>query len=119
MTLDGTVCGLQAPVKPREEGMNPLRLACESHLLSLSKQLAPRSRRRRMLGTVATLRLSRNHIPRIPSNRTEFFTGHQAIKAFLKRKWEKELDYRLMEELWCFTGNRIPYDSNTNGMTLL
>ena len=60
-----------------------------------------------MLGTVATLRLSRNHIPRIPSNRTEFFTGHQAIKAFLKRKWEKELDYRLMEELWCFTGNRI------------
>src|SRR5260370_809128 len=62
MTLDGTVWGLQAPVKPREEGMNPLRLACESHLLSLSKQLAPRSRRRRMLGTVATLRLSRNHI---------------------------------------------------------
>ena len=40
-------------------------------------------------------------------NRTEFFKGREAIKAFLKRKWEKELDYRLMKELWCFTGNRI------------
>src|SRR5580704_18086503 len=40
-------------------------------------------------------------------NRTEFFKGREAIKAFLKRKWEKELDYRLMKELWCFTDNRI------------
>src|SRR5258705_13628314 len=40
-------------------------------------------------------------------NRTEFFKGRDAIKAFLKRKWEAELDYRLMKELWCFTGNRI------------
>jgi nuclear transport factor 2 (NTF2) superfamily protein len=40
-------------------------------------------------------------------NRTEFFQGREAIKAFLRRKWEKELDYRLMKELWCFTGNRI------------
>jgi uncharacterized protein len=40
-------------------------------------------------------------------NRTEFFKGREAIKAFLNRKWEKELDYRLMKELWCFTGNRI------------
>src|SRR6202043_3927687 len=40
-------------------------------------------------------------------NRTEFFSGREAIKAFLKRKWEKELDYRLMKELWCFTENRI------------
>ncbi len=40
-------------------------------------------------------------------NRTEFFKGREAIKAFLKRKWEAELDYRLMKELWCFTGNRI------------
>jgi hypothetical protein len=31
-------------------------------------------------------------------NRTEFFKGREAIKAFLKRKWEKELDYRLMKE---------------------
>ena len=40
-------------------------------------------------------------------NRTEFFTGRQAIIEFLKRKWAKELDYRLMKELWCYTGNRI------------
>ena len=40
-------------------------------------------------------------------NRDEFFTGREAIKAFLKRKWAKELDYRLMKELWAFTGNRI------------
>lgn len=32
-------------------------------------------------------------------NRTEFFTGRQAIIEFLKRKWAKELDYRLMKEL--------------------
>src|ERR1700720_2655785 len=31
-------------------------------------------------------------------NRTEFFTGREAIKAFLRRKWAKELDYRLMKE---------------------
>ena len=40
-------------------------------------------------------------------NRTEFFTGREAIKEFLRRKWAQELDYRLMKELWCFTGNRI------------
>ena len=40
-------------------------------------------------------------------NRTEFFTGRKAIVDFLKRKWAKELDYRLMKELWCYTGNRI------------
>lgn len=40
-------------------------------------------------------------------NRDEFFEGREAIVAFLKRKWAKELDYRLMKELWCFTGNRI------------
>jgi len=40
-------------------------------------------------------------------NRDEFFTGRKAIKAFLTRKWEKELDYRLMKELWAFTDNRI------------
>ena len=40
-------------------------------------------------------------------NRTEFFKGREAIKAFLKRKWEAELDYCLMKELWCFAGNRI------------
>src|SRR6185312_5187694 len=40
-------------------------------------------------------------------NRTEFFTGREAIKAFLRRKWAKELDYRLMKELWCYNTNRI------------
>ncbi|MCI0390852.1 MAG: nuclear transport factor 2 family protein [Acidobacteria bacterium] len=40
-------------------------------------------------------------------NRTEFFTGRAAIKEFLRRKWAKELDYRLMKELWTFTDNRI------------
>ncbi len=40
-------------------------------------------------------------------NRTEFFTGREAIKAFLRRKWAKELDYRLMKELWAYTANRI------------
>ena len=40
-------------------------------------------------------------------NRDEFFAGRDAIKEFLTRKWKKELDYRLMKELWAYTGNRI------------
>ena len=40
-------------------------------------------------------------------NRAEFFVGREAIKDFLRRKWSKELDYRLMKELWTFTDNRI------------
>lgn len=40
-------------------------------------------------------------------NRDEFFRGREAIRAFLRRKWDRELDYRLMKELWAFTGNRI------------
>jgi nuclear transport factor 2 (NTF2) superfamily protein len=40
-------------------------------------------------------------------NRAEFFSGRDAIKAFLQRKWAKELDYRLKKELWCFMDNRI------------
>ncbi len=40
-------------------------------------------------------------------NRDEFFTGREAIKEFLTRKWASELDYRLMKELWAFTDNRI------------
>jgi nuclear transport factor 2 (NTF2) superfamily protein len=40
-------------------------------------------------------------------NRDEFFQGRDAICAFLRRKWAKELDYRLMKELWCFADNRI------------
>jgi uncharacterized protein len=40
-------------------------------------------------------------------NRSEFLNGRAAIKAFLQRKWAKELDYRLKKELWCFMENRI------------
>jgi len=40
-------------------------------------------------------------------NRSEFFSGREEIEAFLTRKWAKELDYRLIKELWAFTGNRI------------
>ena len=40
-------------------------------------------------------------------NRDEFFSGREAIKEFLSRKWAKELDYRLMKELWAYTGNHI------------
>ena len=40
-------------------------------------------------------------------NRDQFFTGREAIKEFLRRKWAKELDYKLMKELWAYTGNHI------------
>src|SRR5882672_8518972 len=40
-------------------------------------------------------------------NRAEFLQGRAAIVAFLTRKWARELDYRLIKELWTFGGNRI------------
>ncbi|WP_322048233.1 nuclear transport factor 2 family protein [Paraburkholderia sp. J67] len=40
-------------------------------------------------------------------NRAEFVTGREAIVAFLARKWARELDYRLIKELWAYTDNRI------------
>ncbi|HEY4803215.1 MAG TPA: nuclear transport factor 2 family protein [Paraburkholderia sp.] len=40
-------------------------------------------------------------------NRAEFVTGREAIVAFLTRKWARELDYRLIKELWAYTDNRI------------
>ncbi len=40
-------------------------------------------------------------------NRSEFLTGRDAIVAFLTRKWAKELDYRLIKEVWAHDGNRI------------
>ena len=40
-------------------------------------------------------------------NRAEFVNGREQIVAFLERKWRKELDYRLIKELWAFGGNRI------------
>ena len=40
-------------------------------------------------------------------NRAEFFAGRAAIEAFLQRKWTRELDYRLIKEVWTFRDNRI------------
>jgi len=40
-------------------------------------------------------------------NRAEFIHGRDQARAFLERKWHKELDYRLIKELWAFDGNRI------------
>lgn len=40
-------------------------------------------------------------------NRAEFISGRQEIIEFLQRKWSKELDYRLIKELWATAGNRI------------
>jgi nuclear transport factor 2 (NTF2) superfamily protein len=40
-------------------------------------------------------------------NRAEIFQGREAIRAFLRRKWDKELDYRLVKEMWAFGDNRI------------
>ena len=40
-------------------------------------------------------------------NRSEFLTGRAAIIGFLAAKWSREHDYRLIKELWAFSGNRI------------
>ena len=40
-------------------------------------------------------------------NRSEFFSGRDAIVAFLTRKWAREFDYRLIKEVWAFHDNRI------------
>jgi nuclear transport factor 2 (NTF2) superfamily protein len=40
-------------------------------------------------------------------NRAEFFTGRERIVEFLTRKWTKELDYRLIKEVWAWEGSRI------------
>lgn len=40
-------------------------------------------------------------------NRSEFIEGRAQVQAFLERKWHKELDYRLIKELWAFADNRI------------
>ncbi|MBE7219238.1 MAG: nuclear transport factor 2 family protein [Caulobacteraceae bacterium] len=40
-------------------------------------------------------------------NRAEFFSGRAAIVDFLRRKWARELDYRLIKEVWAFTETRI------------
>ncbi len=40
-------------------------------------------------------------------NRSQFIHGREAIRDFLQDKWQRELDYRLKKELWCFMDNRI------------
>ncbi|MEO7326168.1 MAG: nuclear transport factor 2 family protein [Dokdonella sp.] len=40
-------------------------------------------------------------------NRAEFVSGREAVVTFLQRKWARELDYRLIKELWAFDGARI------------
>jgi nuclear transport factor 2 (NTF2) superfamily protein len=40
-------------------------------------------------------------------NRAEFIRGREAIEAFLRRKWIRELEYRLIKEVWAFRDNRI------------
>ena len=40
-------------------------------------------------------------------NRAEFPTGREQVVRFLRRKWDRELDYRLIKELWAFAGDRI------------
>lgn len=40
-------------------------------------------------------------------NRAEFLQGREAIEQFLQRKWNREHEYRLIKELWAFTGNHI------------
>jgi hypothetical protein len=40
-------------------------------------------------------------------NRSEFVQGRREIEAFLARKWQRELDYRLIKQVWAFTGHRI------------
>ncbi|MBC8032682.1 MAG: nuclear transport factor 2 family protein [Chitinophagaceae bacterium] len=54
-------------------------------------------------------------------NRDEFLFGREEAKAFLQRKWQKELDYILKKSLWCFADNRIAvrfeyewHDANNN-----
>jgi len=54
-------------------------------------------------GTPATRRGWRSPIPRQSlAHRAEFLQGREAIQAFLKRKWDRELDYHLIKELWAF-----------------
>ncbi|AMP38060.1 DUF1348 family protein [Ralstonia solanacearum] len=40
-------------------------------------------------------------------NRAEFPVGREQVRQFLQRKWQRELDYQLIKELWGYTGNRI------------
>jgi uncharacterized protein len=51
-------------------------------------------------------------------NRAEFLRGRQAIEAFLTRKWSRELEYRLIKEVWAFRDNRIAVRFAYDGTTI-
>jgi nuclear transport factor 2 (NTF2) superfamily protein len=42
-----------------------------------------------------------------PGDRTRFFSGYDAVRAFVIREWERELDYRLKKELWTYAEDRV------------
>jgi uncharacterized protein len=72
----------------------------------------PQPRRRawpRTPGTLTSLSAWRSSIRKTAGggNRAEIFQGRSAIEAFLIRKWNRELDYRLINEVWAFRDNRI------------
>ena len=48
-------------------------------------------------------------------NRSEFATGREAVEQLLRRKWARELDYRLIKELWAFNENRIAVRYDDSG----
>jgi uncharacterized protein len=50
-------------------------------------------------------------------NRSEFLQGREAIEAFLTRKWARELDYRLIKEVWAFMGTVLQSVLPMSGMT--
>jgi uncharacterized protein (TIGR02246 family) len=50
-------------------------------------------------------------------NRAEFLQGREAIQEFLTRKWNRELDYRLIKEVWAFRENRIACALHMSGTT--
>ena len=87
------------------------RSSCRVRRCRRSPEKPPRRRRawRKMPGIRAIPNASRWPIPRTAAGATarKFFEGRAAIVAFLTRKWEKELDYRLIKDLWAFDGNRI------------
>ena len=51
-------------------------------------------------------------------NRAEFLQGREAIEAFLTRKWQRELDYRLIKEVWHSSTTGSLYVLPMNGMTI-
>lgn len=51
-------------------------------------------------------------------NRAEFPVGRKQVHEFLQRKWAKELEYRLIKELWAATGNRIAVRLPMSGMIM-